>query len=150
MYTVSWGSSVSMWLVIGCMTKVLIPGWDWHFLSHLFVPWVPPTSCPFFHSSWSEWSVGMWPFICSAKIKSVKIYLPFPYVFVMGCIFRHKDNVTFTYFNTVPLRVLSEMWFGQSPSVHIVKTWSGCGHCPWWEMTTCLKTFHFILDNYSV
>jgi hypothetical protein len=58
----------------------------------------------------------------------MRIYLPFPYVFVMGCIIRHKGNITFNYFNTVLLRVLSEMRFGPSPPVHIVKTWSGCGH----------------------
>jgi len=52
----------------------------------------------------------------------VKIYLPFPYVFVMGCIIRHKDNITFNYFDTMLLRVVSEMWFGPSPSIHIVKT----------------------------
>jgi len=52
----------------------------------------------------------------------MRIYLSFPYVFVMGCIIRHKGNITFNYFNTVPLRVLSEMRFGPSPSVHIVKT----------------------------
>lgn len=143
-----------MWLVIGCRTKVLIPGLDRHFCFHLclYHGYHPPPvqRVPFGHSRWSGWSVGRWPFICSAKIKSVKIYLPFPYVFVIGCIIRHKNNITFTYFSTVPLRMLSEMWFGPSPSVHIVKTWSGCEHCPWWEMTTYLKPFHFALDNHSM
>ena len=118
LYSVSWGSSVN----IVSSNLLHDEGFDsWHGQAFLLPPLCTMGTTHLLSRGY-YFLIPCEVLESSAKIKIVKIYLPYPYVFVVGCIIRHKNNTTFNYFNTLLLQVLTEIWFGPSPSVHIVKT----------------------------
>lgn len=119
LYSVSWGSSVSIVMSNLLHDEGFV---SWHGQAFLLPP-LCTMGTTHLLSRGHHFLIPHEVLESSAKIKSMKIYIPYPYVFVVGCIIRDKNNITFNYFKkTLLLRVLTEMWFEPSPSVHIVKT----------------------------